>query len=111
MANYGFLLFWNLRPRTIQRATTLDISHRTCYNTRYSATRKGEIMATTRTKPRRREPADPDILNRDQAAKLLGLHPETVARLARAGKLPAQKVGQQWRFSRRRLKSWIAGEE
>lgn len=68
--------------------------------------------ATRRKRPPRRgaEP-DPDILNRDQAAELLQLNPETVARLARARELPAKKVGHQWRFSRRRLEAWIGGEE
>ena len=56
---------------------------------------------------RKSTPADPDILNRTQAAELLDLNPETVARLARAGKLPARKVGRAWRFSRQRLKDWI----
>lgn len=67
--------------------------------------RKGEIMAARAT--RRSVPADPNILNRRQAAELLGLNVETVARLARTGKLPARKVGRQWRFSKQRLQEWI----
>ena len=36
-----------------------------------------------------------------QVAHLMGVHPATVRRLARAGKLPgAYKVGRQWRFAR-----------
>ena len=66
-------------------------------------------MARANTWPS--ESTDPDVLNRTQAAELLALNPETIARLARAGKLPARKVGRAWRFSRRRLLAWIAGEK
>jgi len=39
------------------------------------------------------------ILTVDEAAKMLKIHPETVRRLAREGKLPgAYRVGGQWRF-------------
>ncbi|MFO7958728.1 MAG: helix-turn-helix domain-containing protein [Candidatus Brocadiia bacterium] len=34
-------------------------------------------------------------------AELMGVHPETVRRLARAGRLSgAYKIGRQWRFAR-----------
>jgi len=35
----------------------------------------------------------------------------TVYRLAKQGKLPAFKVGNQWRFSEVRLEEWIANRE
>lgn len=37
------------------------------------------------------------------AGKLLGLHPETVSRLAREGKLPGRIIGQRWVFSKKQL--------
>lgn len=51
-------------------------------------------------------PDDRDILNPRDAAALLGMHEETVRRLAREGKVPAYKVGGGWRFSRNMLDEW-----
>ena len=39
------------------------------------------------------------LLNSREAGKLLGVHPATMKRLARAGKPPCVKVGKLWRFS------------
>lgn len=53
-----------------------------------------------------------DILTREQAAELLQLNPEVLRRLVAAGKVPGNKVGKQWRFSRRQLIAWVEkGEE
>ena len=38
-----------------------------------------------------------------EAADLLGLHPDTLVRMARAGRIWAQKVGREWRFRADRL--------
>jgi excisionase family DNA binding protein len=38
------------------------------------------------------------LLTPAQAAERLRLHPKTVVRMARAGRLPAVKVGTGWRF-------------
>ena len=43
----------------------------------------------------------------DQVAEYLNLHPLTVRRLARDGKIPAFKVGRQWRVKRKLLEQWI----
>ena len=40
-------------------------------------------------------------------AKILNLHPFTVTRLAREGKLPAFKVGGSWRFRKDQFERWI----
>ena len=43
---------------------------------------------------------NPDLSVRN-VSRLLDVHPATVRRLARAGRLPgAYKVGRQWRFAR-----------
>jgi excisionase family DNA binding protein len=50
-----------------------------------------------------------DYTVRDLAA-LLGIHPETLRRLARAGRLPgAYKVGTRWRFAREAIED-LRGE-
>ena len=46
-----------------------------------------------------REPA-PEWLDTSTAAALLGLHPKTVARMARKSEVPARRVGRSWRFKR-----------
>ena len=40
-------------------------------------------------------------------AKMLNLHPFTVTRLAREGKIPAFKVGGVWRFRKDQFERWI----
>jgi excisionase family DNA binding protein len=60
-------------------------------------------------------PADPDLMTQTfepllsdaQAGELLGLHPKTVQRLARAGELPAVRIGRYWRFRATALNLWI----
>ncbi len=46
------------------------------------------------------------IINAQQAARLLGAHVETIRRMARKGKIPAFKVGKDWRFRQSALLSW-----
>lgn len=48
-----------------------------------------------------------EILDVAGAAELLGVATATVYKLARAGKLPATKVGREWRFARARLIDWV----
>jgi excisionase family DNA binding protein len=47
-----------------------------------------------------------DVLNAQEAAKLLGAHVETIRRMARKGKIPAFKVGKDWRFRQTSLLNW-----
>lgn len=49
-----------------------------------------------------------EILKLDQAATYLNVHPSTVYRLLRQHRIPAFKMGSDWRFSRARLDQWIA---
>ena len=41
-------------------------------------------------------------------AKILNVHPFTVTRLAREGKIPAFKVGGVWRFRKDEFEQWIS---
>jgi len=50
-----------------------------------------------------------EILTIQEAAVMLKIGIRTVARLATARKLPAKKVGSQWRFSRRALLNFVEG--
>lgn len=47
------------------------------------------------------------LLSDPQVAKLLSLHPKTVQRLARAGLIPAHRVGRYWRYRASELNEWI----
>ena len=47
----------------------------------------------------------------DEVAKRFGVNATTVYRLAQRGKLPAFKVGSQWRFSEARLEAWAEHHE
>ena len=49
-----------------------------------------------------------ETLTPNEVAKVLKLHPFTVTRLAREGKLPAFKVGGVWRFRKDEFERWIA---
>ena len=42
----------------------------------------------------------PDVMNVEEVADLLRVSNQTVYNLARSGKLPAAKVGREWRFKR-----------
>lgn len=37
-------------------------------------------------------------MNTDEAAAMLGVHPKTLQRLARSGRITAYRVGKLWRF-------------
>lgn len=47
-----------------------------------------------------------DLLTVTELAAYLRKSPSTIYRLARQGRLPGQKIGGTWRFSRRRLEAW-----
>ena len=52
-----------------------------------------------------------DILDADEVAKLLRVHPRTIKRLARQGQLPGFRVGGQWRFRRAAIEEYIRRQE
>jgi len=65
---------------------------------------------TKRTRPRAQRLAamDPAILDVNGAAELLGVSTTTIYALARKGRIPATRVGREWRFARHKLISWVA---
>jgi excisionase family DNA binding protein len=44
----------------------------------------------------------------EEVSKYLRLHPYTVRRLAKSGKIPAFKVGGQWRFDVQDIEKWTS---
>ena len=49
-----------------------------------------------------------EVFTPNELSKILKLHPFTVTRLAREGKLPAFKVGGVWRVRKDQFEKWIA---
>jgi len=47
------------------------------------------------------------LLDSHEVAKLMGVHPETVKRRARAGEIPGIKLGKLWRFRASALDSHV----
>ncbi len=47
------------------------------------------------------------IMTLREVAKYLGLHIMTVYKLTREGRVPAAKIGGQWRFKRDVLDGWL----
>ncbi len=52
-----------------------------------------------------------EIMAAKEVAAYLDLHLLTVHKLAREGRLPAFKVGRDWRFRRSSIETWIIQEE
>jgi excisionase family DNA binding protein len=50
------------------------------------------------------------LMNSEQAASLLGVHPKTLQKLAREGKVPAKRIGDLWRFRAKELDLWLRTE-
>jgi excisionase family DNA binding protein len=48
-----------------------------------------------------------EILTTKELAKYLNIHPFTLHKLAREGKIPAFKIGTDWRFHKHYIDRWI----
>ena len=51
-------------------------------------------------------PSDDEILTVKELCDLLRLHPTTVYKLVRQGKIPRFRVGNEWRFRRDVIERW-----
>ena len=51
-----------------------------------------------------------NIMTLREVAKYLGLHVMTVYKLTREGRVPAAKIGGQWRFKRDVLDEWLEAQ-
>ncbi|MEZ5977830.1 MAG: helix-turn-helix domain-containing protein [Planctomycetota bacterium] len=50
---------------------------------------------------------DPEILNIEEAAALLGVSVKTFNKVLHSQDLPARKIGREWKFSRQALIDWV----
>ena len=54
--------------------------------------------------------SDEDILTIAELSEHLRVHPTTIYRLLREGRIPGFRVGSAWRFSRASIEKWEHGE-
>jgi len=52
-------------------------------------------------------PKDKEIMTAKEVAEYLNIHPLTVHKFAREGKIPAFKIGTDWRFHKKYIERWI----
>ena len=50
---------------------------------------------------------DKEIMTTKEIASYLNIHPLTVNKYAREGKIPAFKIGTDWRFHKTYIERWI----
>jgi excisionase family DNA binding protein len=68
----------------------------------------GSFITEDRSRtPDKATKAPPFVLNLEQVAKILDVHPKTVRLMAKSGKIPGFQVGSLWRFSAKRIHEWI----
>ena len=53
-------------------------------------------------------PGNPSFLTTEQAANLLNVHPNTILRWIKTGKLPSSKIGQQYRIPRESIENRVS---
>jgi excisionase family DNA binding protein len=52
----------------------------------------------------------PEVLTLEEAAELLRVSTKTLAKDAKSGKVPATKIGREWRFSRATIMRRLNGD-
>jgi excisionase family DNA binding protein len=53
----------------------------------------------------------PRVMTIDEVAKYLRLHKSTIYRMVRGSQIPASKIGNQWRFRKDVIDSWLSTKE
>jgi excisionase family DNA binding protein len=61
-------------------------------------------------KPNMRELPFEQLLDSDEAASLLKIHPKTLQKMARNGEIPGFQIGDLWRFRASALNEWLASK-
>lgn len=56
-------------------------------------------------------PIKDEVLTLQECSRYLKIAESTIYLLARKGKLPCQKVGRNWRFSKQALDMWLRGDD
>jgi excisionase family DNA binding protein len=64
-------------------------------------------VAIDRKPPQSAVFAPEPLLDSEQAAAVVKIHPKTLQKFAREGKIEAVHIGKLWRFRRSALEAWI----
>jgi excisionase family DNA binding protein len=51
---------------------------------------------------------DDEVLTVKEVSEILRVHPETVRRLVKKGKIPSFRIGTEWRFRSDQIARWMA---
>jgi excisionase family DNA binding protein len=62
-----------------------------------------------RTSSRYSSPPEP-LIDSEEAAAIIGIHPKTLQKMARRGQIRGVHVGKLWRFRASTIEEWIARE-
>ena len=73
------------------------------------ATRKKQTFQNTISREQYSTPPRPTMTT-EEAALFLGVCPRTLINLVKAGKIPYQRTGRKYVFSRAVLDKWVRGE-
>lgn len=52
---------------------------------------------------------DIQVFTVDQAAEYVQAHPQTIRKMIKSGRLPAAKIGREWRIHRKVLDDYLMG--
>ena len=72
----------------------------------YSAEPEPKIEAESNF-PIQPQPTFEPVLDSEEAAALLKIHPKTLQKLARDGKIPGVRIGKLWAFRASTLNRWL----
>lgn len=67
----------------------------------------GLSLRTWNIKPRRSKPMENDIMTLEEVAAYLRLKPQTIYTWAQEKKIPAAKLGKEWRFKKSIVDEWF----
>ncbi len=54
--------------------------------------------------------SEPDLMTVEEVARYLRLKPQTIYKWAQEKRIPAVKLGKEWRFRKRILDEWLDGQ-
>lgn len=52
-----------------------------------------------------------NVMTLEEVAAFLQVHPSTIYRLLKQGKIPAFKIGSDWRFNQESIERWMMERE
>lgn len=67
-----------------------------------------EVFSKPASNVQAREKTFEQLLDSDEAAALLKIHPKTLQKMARNGEITGVQIGKLWRFRASVLNAWLA---